>query len=392
MKVKVIYRRYKALHDLYASFYLKPPHGVTFIIPNPHKGLRTLLHLHRRFGNTVLIRRLVWHVQDFLFEQPEDEADILHFAQLMPTRQPARPYVVDFEHIVSLANYACFSQEITNHLYRFLSHDDCGAVMPLSNAALNSLKHLLGDNAYDRIRGKCGVVYPALPNYAESLQSRVDGTHVRSNSDLLNLLFVGNDVYRKGLHELLSAFRVVATKYPGFRLFVISDAPKQLIRDNISDKITFFPSRFSHYDVITKFYLPCDLFVLPTHCDTFGMAYLYSLSSGTPVLTTQQFATEEIVRAGHNGFLVQSKRLYLNECPLPNRSTWDRFAQDKTIDTSLVDQLVDRLGYSYLNRDLLHKMGQQAVKDFNSGGRFSLEARNLRLGRAYRSCLGSLRS
>jgi hypothetical protein len=38
MKVKVVYRNYRSLHDLYASFRIEPPQGVTYSIQIRYVG------------------------------------------------------------------------------------------------------------------------------------------------------------------------------------------------------------------------------------------------------------------------------------------------------------------------------------------------------------------
>ena len=117
------------------------------------------------------------------------------------------------------------------------------------------------------------------------------------------------------------------------------------------------------------------------------MALLYSLACGTPVLTTKQFAASEIVEPGCNGLFVHSDQLYLEKVPLPSRETWNEFRRNMVVEKKLVDDVVDKIEYLYLNRDLVREMGGRTVKDFEPGGKFSLDVRNRKLGEVYKSCL-----
>jgi hypothetical protein len=173
MKVKVIYRSYKPIHDLYASFRIKPPEGVIFLMPSPRSYLRYLLPLHRKSGNNPLLRFVTAKAQDFLFTNVGNDADIYHFAQMISASIPQKPYVVDFEHIVALANFSTVDQSIVQRISLFLGSSQCRKVIPLSQAAHQSLECLLSNRDYNRIVNKIEVIYPARPNQGKSLNNGV---------------------------------------------------------------------------------------------------------------------------------------------------------------------------------------------------------------------------
>jgi glycosyltransferase involved in cell wall biosynthesis len=388
MRVKIVYRNYKHLHDLYASFQVKPPRDVSFVIPRPKRYLRLLLLLHRELGHAALVRWATVNLQETFFQTrgADVDVDLYHFIQLVPGDIPNKPYVVDFEHVIALADFSEIDQRVYQRIYRFLHDNQCCGIIPLTHAAHDTLKYLLRDDDYDGVANKVTVVHPALPNYHAMYSEDVDFSYVNPDPQAFRLLFVGSGVFRKGLHELLAAFRALQSTFGDIELYVVSNAPRQLTRRYTSDRIRFFEPKFSHHDIIRQFYLACDLFVLPTHSDSFGMALLYSLSCGTPVLTTKQFAAPEIIETGCNGLFVHSNRLVLDEIPLPNRKTGSQFEQERSVETDLVDELIVQIEYLYHNRDVLSRMGQQAVNDFEPGGKFSIELRNEKLKTIYESC------
>jgi glycosyltransferase involved in cell wall biosynthesis len=386
IKVRIIYRNYKPLHDLYASLTLEPPKDVTYEIPKPRPKLRYLYPLYHKFGDNWLARSVVMASQNILFDtQLGEEVDLIHYVQLVPDSVPQLPYVVDFEHVSSLANFLKIDAYAVQNIINFLGSSRCERIVPLSGAARRSLETLTQDETLAR---KMEVIYPALPNFCALFQKEVDHSFVRSRSGSLRLLFVGNSVYKKGLHELLTAFSHLEKMYQDIELYVVSDAPRRLVRKYSSDRTKFFPSNLSKDDIVKKFFLPCDLLVLPTHDDTFGMVLLFALSSGTPVVTTRQFAAAEIVNPGENGFFVHSERLHLEEIPFPNRETAKKYHTEE-VEKRLVGDLVETIEYLYLRRDLVQSMSEQSAKDFEPGGKFSIGERNRKLRAIYHSSLAN---
>lgn len=388
MQVKLMYRNYKPIHDLYASLVLEPPERVTYSISEQKRYLRYLLPIHRRLGNLALVKLVTLKVQELFFQGRSDNCDIYHIVQMISEAIPQKPYVIDFEHVSALFGFSSITPFITRQILRFMDNPRCCRVTPLTIAAHKSLIHLLQDN-YARIADKVEVVYPALPDYHALYKDEIDYSYVNPNLNRLKLLFVGSGIYRKGLPELLRAFQILESKYSGLDLYVISNSPNELIKVYASDRIKFFSPVFTHQEIIRQFYLPADVFVLPTHSDTFGMASLYALSCGTPVLTTKQFANSEIIDENRTGVFVHSDKLYLEQVMFPNRGSKDDFYGRDVVEKALIDDLAEKIEHLYLNRDILVEMSKQAVKDFEPGGKFSVDVRNQKLERIYRSCLCS---
>lgn len=388
MNVQLVYRNYKPLHDLYRSFLIEPPPHVSFEIPRPMRMARRLYPLYLAFGDWASVRSLMSIVQDVLFgEVLSDRADLVHFIQIVPRRIPQKPYVVDFEHAAALANFVRLDEAKKNHILGFLRHENCRRIIPLTQAAKQSLLAIYPDLHPD-IRAKVKIIYPALPDYAGRSKGRIEASGSSRKPGTLKFLFVGNDVYRKGLHELMHAFRELQARHPDIELHVVSDAPPALKREYASPKIWHFDPIYTFDEMIEKFYLTCDVLVLPTHCDTFGMAILNALSCGKPVVTTGQFAARELVRDGENGFIVRSQRLLLNEVCAPDRAATKTLAT-RNVDPLLVEELVEKMYELDSNRHDLTRMSQEARKDFMAGGKFSVYERNRNLQTVYSECLHS---
>ena len=386
MNVQLVYRNYKALHDLYRSFLIEPPPHVSFEIPRPKGIARHLYPLYLAFGDWASTRFLISIVQDALFgEAPVERADLIHFIQIVPRRIPKKPYVVDFEHAAALANFVRLDETMKTRILGFLRHENCRRIIPLTQAAEQSL-YAICPELHPDIRGKIEVIYPALPDHTGQHKGRVEPYGTSCERETLKFLFVGSDVYRKGLHELMRAFRELETRHPDIELHVVSDASLALKREYASPRIRHFDPIYSFDQMIERFYMACDVLVLPTHCDTFGMAILAALSCGKPVVTTGQFAARELVRDGENGLIVRSNRLLLNEVCAPDRAATRAYVTSD-IDPLLVGELIEKLDYLCMKRNSLKGMAEMASKDFCVGGKFSIGERNRKLAAVYRRCL-----
>ena len=117
-------------------------------------------------------------------------------------------------------------------------------------------------------------------------------------SPLLNILFVGRDLYRKGGHVLLQAFQALP---PGLAtLHLVTRTPFQP-----SEHIRVYPDLNPNDGALLSLYQSCDLFVLPTEAEAFGIAAIEASAVGLPVIATRVGGLTDVVVDGENGFLLQ---------------------------------------------------------------------------------------
>ncbi|HET6491000.1 MAG TPA: glycosyltransferase family 4 protein [Syntrophales bacterium] len=386
MNVQLAYRNYKPLHDLYRSLLIEPPPQVSYVLPRTLRFARRFYPLYLMYGDWGPARSLMHMAQHLLFGRAgsNGQADAIHYIQMIPGNVPSTPYVIDFEHAAALANFVHPDDEAKNRILRFLMDDRCRRIIPLTWAARRSLLSLFPD-LDPGTASKVEVIYPALPDYSGLCRAKGDDVLPRREEGKLKFLFVGNDVYRKGLHELMAAFRELEKRYTDIELCVVSDAPGPLKKAHPSRRIKHVDPVYPFDQMIERFYLACDVLVLPTHCDTFGMAILCALSCGKPVVTTHQFASAELVRDGENGLLVRSGRLLLEEVCMPDRTATRAFAT-READPLLIGDLIEKLGTLCANPRILKRMSEEAAKDFCTGGKFSIGKRNGKLSKAYADC------
>jgi glycosyltransferase involved in cell wall biosynthesis len=379
MKVKFIYRNYKKLHTIHSSIVKNPPSGVEFVVPEEKKFLKKLYPVYRRLKGSRLFSKLIENVKDkfFVDRGTKEGVALLYFINFVPKEIIINvPYVIDFEHVISLTDFMENPEFFEKNVVPFLKDEECKKVIPLSNAAKKTLEKKLRSD-YSAIKNKVRVVYPSLPLYkGEDFK--------REEDQKMSFLFVGNHVYRKGLHELLEAFSRVPTE--DAILKIVSVVPPELKENYQQKNIEFFLPQYTHEEILRDFFSKADAFVMPTHRDTFGMVFLDAMSCGTPVIATNQFAIPELVEDGETGFLVETKKQYLWD----DNPVFDLKMEKEMMvpEEELIDRLYEKINYCIKNPEELREMRKNTKKLFvGPNGKFSIERRNRLLKQIYEEAL-----
>lgn len=374
IEVKIIYRNYIPLYSAYSSFWDDKVDGIDFVIDKPNSGLYSLFRIYRKIKKIPRINLVIDWVQKTLFEKENFlQYDYLFYTGIVPAKIPNIPFVIDFEHISALFNFINPDKESSDKVWKVLKDKNCQAILPWSKAAEKTLKDFYSDN-YKLIKNKVKVIYPALPLFQKKFQA--DWEMVKKNNKL-KLLFVGKDYKRKGLPELIASIKILNKKYKDkFELYIVSDYKIQTKASNIF----CFEAKFSQEEIIKKFFLTCDLFVMPTHQDSFGMVLLEALACGMPIISTNQFATKEFLHEGQNGFIVNSDNLVYEKDIKYHWQTQDYNNPEK----KLINELVEKIGKIIENPKILANMRKNTVKDFIGSGKFSIEKRSSELKKIFK--------
>lgn len=249
------------------------------------------------------------------------------------------PYVIELDnpYVLSYYDTHTFTRR-RRHINRQLSR--AHAITFLSAASRNHTLELLGDSLSER----CHVLYPYMTDNTHTHQPSADG--------LVRFLFVGIGFRRKGGPELLKAFNALSN--PNIRLTVVSEVPEAVIAAYAHDpRITFMPPQ-ERSVLFTEIYPNHDVFVLPTLLESLGVVVLEALSFGLGVITTDVYATPEMVHNGVNGVLMPHPFLEhtnLNGTPTIDCVTLNRteFDEQYVHTVPLYDNLVSEVA-SALNR------------------------------------------
>jgi len=139
-----------------------------------------------------------------------------------------------------------------------------------------------------------------------------DGRIAARGTERRNILFLGRLHPGKGLELLLQALQELSVRSSCVHLFIAGSGDpgyaaqlRDLATDlGVQDQITFTGFLVGRAKI--SLMQSCDLFVLPTSQENFGLAQFESLAAGTPVLTTRATDTwQELEASGGVAFSEQ---------------------------------------------------------------------------------------
>ena len=133
--------------------------------------------------------------------------------------------------------------------------------------------------------------------------------HLRD--DNVNILFVGRLEKRKGLGDLLRAYRAVSGRLPQTRLIIVGDGPLRgrvesyIARHHLHNVIL---AGFVPDSVKPRYYGSADIFCAPaTGAESFGIVLLEALASGLPVVATEIPGYMSVLEPGRDSITVPPK-------------------------------------------------------------------------------------
>jgi len=273
---------------------------------------RKLVEYLRSQGDTVEIISLPWrnyaaHLSDnFRFKLPasldlliEDE---LNHPSLILANGGKHPYPV-----VSLVHHLRSSEQRPgwqNAFYRLVEKKYLQSVDGLilnSKTTRKVVQELL-------VYGKPSVVaYPPTDRFGEPLSKHE--IVERAKSDEFRILFLGNVIYRKGLHTLLEAVKDVGPKVQVDVVGSLTSEPvyvnliHEIIEKNQLSSCVSLHGSLDQEPLIDKL-KRAHVLVVPSTYEGFGIVYLEGMCFGLPTIGTTSGAAGEIIEDGQTGFLI----------------------------------------------------------------------------------------
>ncbi len=152
------------------------------------------------------------------------------------------------------------------------------------------------------------IAYPPTDRFGVQLSDEEITERARHNE--LRILFLGNVMYRKGLHTLLEAVKGLGSKV---RVDVIGSLNSELAYTKLIQQLT------KKYDLSSFVFLhgPLDnepliemfkqahILVVPSSYEGFGIVYLEGMGFGLPAIGTTAGAAGEIIEHGKTGYLIE---------------------------------------------------------------------------------------
>jgi glycosyltransferase involved in cell wall biosynthesis len=328
---------------------------------------RKLVEYLRAQGETVEIISLPWrnyaaHLTDnFRFRLPtgldlviEDE---LNHPSLIAANTGKHPYPV-----ISLVHHLRSSERRPswqNSLYRIVEQKYLQSV---DGFIFNSRTTERVVNAVIENRKPSVLAYPPTDRFGDAISE--GEIRERAKGDGLRILFVGNVIYRKGLHTLLRAINCLDLSLSKgqrskVRVDVVGgleaepkyvEAMKAFIAANGLSPFVFLHGSLDQQPLI-GLYRQAHVMVVPSSYEGFGIVYLEGMGFGLPAIGTTAGAANEIITHGENGYLIEPE----DEISLAHH----------------IKELAT-------NRDLLLRSSLNAVKRYRSQPKWEETAKNVR--------------
>ena len=164
------------------------------------------------------------------------------------------------------------------------------------------------------IANKCFINYGYKPNVIpigiNRDWSNIDGAKIRKkyaqNDEKLVLTVCRLDP-RKDIPTLISAASIVNRVNPGVLFLIVGDGlDRRRIEKQIIDlKLSSVVKIIREMPLSLSYFKACDLFVLPSLYEGFGIVFLEAMSAGLPIISTTAPAIPEVV--GGAGILIPPK-------------------------------------------------------------------------------------
>lgn len=130
-------------------------------------------------------------------------------------------------------------------------------------------------------------------------------------NDRVNLLFVGNVCFEKGIRELLTSFQRLIEKGANIRLTIIGNLYEKIwlnefvFAHSLADYVEFV-GPVDHCDIF-KYYSEADIFVLPSYSEGMPTVMFEAMASRLPIIISRVGGVEEVIIDGVNGLLIEPR-------------------------------------------------------------------------------------
>jgi len=239
------------------------------------------------------------------------------------------------------------------------------------------LKTML-DNGLDSpsLVAKSGVLHPAI--------GRVDDHKVHFNSEIINILFVG-EFFRKGGAHAVDAFIDLANEFSNIHLRICSESSLHTRNEKL--RIHYLNKIHQHEritigavdrEVLLNRILPkSDIYLCPTYFETWGFSIQEAMAYGIPVIATEHFAIPEMITNEQDGFLIPTEQFkFIRE----NKGYGVEHIPE-TFSNYLTSEVSKKLKLLINDFDLRKRIGTNALNRMRKD--FSFEKRNKQLAKIY---------
>jgi len=122
--------------------------------------------------------------------------------------------------------------------------------------------------------------------------------------------FVGRIIPRKGVSELINAWKTIRNKYPNIKLLLVGQYESEQPIDTITldeinnDERILTTGRVNDVEL---YMCIMNIFVFPAHWEGFGNVLIEAAALGLPIITTNATGVKDAVSSGYNAIVIEPK-------------------------------------------------------------------------------------
>lgn len=172
----------------------------------------------------------------------------------------------------------------------------------------------------------------------------------------INIICVGRINHRKNIPSIQKAVSLLNKRGVNTHLLVIGQVENKRLHKKIAKDVnTEYKKPMLKEDLI-KYYRECDLFVLPSFTETFGLVYAEALSQGLPIIYSKGQGFDEQFPNGFVGYSIDPKSVTSIEKGILDIVNRYSDISNRTVESSRVFSW-DKICEAYFNdyRDILDR-------------------------------------
>jgi glycosyltransferase involved in cell wall biosynthesis len=281
---------------------------------------RKLVEYLREQGDIVEVLSLPWrnyaaHLLDNLHFRLPPHLDLLiqdelnHPSLLSANARPRQYPVISLVHHLRCSE---LRPKWQNDFYRLIEKRYLQSVDRFifnSKTTQTVVNHLIGSSKPNV------VAYPPTDSFGQPISE--NEIFERAKSEEFQILFLGNVVYRKGLHTLLEAISnqllAISGRRSAVRLDIVGSLTaepryarkmQELVSNKRLSSLVTFHSSLDN-ESLKQILKRSHLLVVPSTYEGYGIIYLEGMGFGLPAIGTTAGAAGEIITDGVDGFLIE---------------------------------------------------------------------------------------
>jgi len=194
------------------------------------------------------------------------------------------------------------------------------AIVFIAYSYREKMLEILPKYVVSNIKDKCYVIPNGIDDYwLENSIVKLEG----KNSNIIKLLYIGTINKNKNLKTLILVCSKLIKEDYKVILNIIGSGPLENECKNLSkklrvDKYVIFHGYVENKKSISSIMDECDIFIMPSFKETFGLVYIEAMSRGLPIIYTENQGIDGFFKEGEVGFSVNPSSVQSIEKAIKN--------------------------------------------------------------------------